>query len=331
MKRIYLFLLACLAVHLAGFALPNSSVLLQHKGNVTVYLLEEFQKALDDAVDGDTLFLSKGTYPGFTIDKKITVRGAGQETIVNSGIIISIPDTVTLTSTLLEGLFVGYVYDYDRSASPITVKKSVNGLKIKQCHFGGISFTGKFYDVLIDRCFCASNFEFPNNDKNAVKSMIVKNSIINAAYPTDVTTKDIAFVNCNIRQFYYYWHSYASDFRGSLINCILSGGSSQNTLQSVTLINTLLNEYVISNTTYGENYYKETDSKLIDDYTLKCKYTDEQLLEKGYIGNDGTVVGCNGGSTPYTLTLAVPAVTASDVKLDVEQRKLNVNLTISAE
>ena len=48
----------------------------------------------------------------------------------------------------------------------------------------------------------------------------------------------------------------------------------------------------------------------------------------GYIGNDGTVIGCNGGATPHTLKLAVPEVTSADVKLDAAQRQLNVDLIL---
>ena len=79
---------------MACYALPTSSVLLQHKGNVVVYPLDSLNAALRDAVDDDTLFLSKGGYPSFTIDKKITVRGAGQETVVAGTITVAIPDSV---------------------------------------------------------------------------------------------------------------------------------------------------------------------------------------------------------------------------------------------
>lgn len=324
MKKFFSLLLAFLGISSASFALSNSTVLLQHQGNVIVYELDSLNAALRDAVDGDTLFLSKGTYPGFTVDKKITVRGAGQETIVQY-VDVDIPDSVTLASTLLEGLNISA----STGNRTITIRQSVNGLKIKQCYFDDIKFYGKLYDVFIDRCFCNGTFEFPNGTTNAVKSMIVKNSKINVLYPTDVTTTQISFVNCNVRSFYYFWHSYAADFRGSFINSILSGGSSQNTLTSMTLINTLINQYGISNTSYLENYYKEDNDVINQNQNLECIYTTDELLEKGYIGNDGTVIGCYGGATPYTLTLAVPTVKSSDVKLDAENRVLNVNLKLS--
>ncbi len=340
MKRYFLLIISAMMFSIAGYSLPNASVLLQHKGNVIVYHMDSLQAALRDAVDGDTLFLSEGKYSDITINKKITLRGEGSKTIVKS-IRIEIPDTVTLTSTLLEGLNI-CASDGQRN---IVVAKSVNGLTIKQCYFESIDFYGIFRDVLIDRCLCNGSFKFPNKEKNSVKSMIVKNTRISELYPLDITTKDISFINCDIKRFYYFWHSYASDFRGSLINCIVGDGSTQTPLQYCTLINTLLDDFPIRNTANDQNCYiiKIGDFDELFEYygiagdsgmgisSFRCIYSDEELLEKGYIGNDGTIVGSNGGTTPYTLDLAVPYVKASDIKLDSERRVLNVKLTISAK
>ena len=57
--------------------------------------------------------------------------------------------------------------------------------------------------------------------------------------------------------------------------------------------------------------------------------TDEQLKTNGYLGADGTIVGINGGDTPFTLESSVPTVTSSELNLDLENRKLNVKLTVS--
>lgn len=100
---------------------------------------------------------------------------------------------------------------------------------------------------------------------------------------------------------------------------------------SATLINTMFGPYVVHTSTYQENCYKLTNNAVKDNTQAPtCIYSDEELMEKGYIGNDGTVIGCNGGATPYTLVPAVPVVTESDVKLDAEKRELNVKLTLTA-
>lgn len=334
MKKIVCSIFSLLCIGMACYALPTSSVLLQHQGNVVVYPLDSLNAALRDAADGDTLFLSKGVYPGFTIDKKITVRGAGQKTIAEE-VTIAIPDSATLTQTVLEGINVGGM----TGQRAVLVTSQVSGLKIKQCYFDRIDFSGgAYHDVLIDRCMCLHYFNLPSN----VKSMIVKNSRIGEVHNTEKTSTQISFINCNIRSWYYYWHSYLSDFKGSFINCILGAGSAQTPL-ICTVINTFINANVplqgdefsgFEGSAYAENIYKEEGVNNViknNSAFIECIYSDDELMEKGYVGNDGTVIGTGGGMTPYTLELAVPKVQSSDIKLDNENRKLNVNLILTAE
>ena len=53
------------------------------------------------------------------------------------------------------------------------------------------------------------------------------------------------------------------------------------------------------------------------------------LEDKGYIGTDGTVVGIEGGSAPFTLEPSVPKVTNSTVAYDAANKLLKVNLTVT--
>ncbi len=313
---------------IAGYSLPNASVLLQHKGNVVVYHMDSLQTALRDAVDGDTLFLSKGEYPGFTIDKKITVRGEGQETIIAGRVIVDIPDSVTLESTLLEGLrILKYYDDTEHSGYSVRVMTPLNGFKIKQCFLNKMAFEKTMSDVIIDRCYISEDFIL----SKSTKSLRANNSRFYRVKFPSKSSKDIDFVNCNILSF-----SDFEYFRGAAINSITGYGRTGNyvTFDSASFINSLICTYrlTVDNSCYVENsWYYAINTKLVNDYSLSCIYTDEELLENGYIGNDGTVVGSNGGSTPYTLELAVPSVKASDVKLDAEKRVLNVKLTITAK
>lgn len=333
MRKRYLCTLACLlAMCVAGFALPNSSVLLQHKGFVTVYHQDSLNVALAAAVDGDTLFLSKGTYPGFTIDKKLTVRGAGNgETIITGMITIAIPDSVTLESTVLEGLSLKpYVNDgYDNNFN-ILVTKPLNNFKIKQCDFEKLMFERTMNGVVIDRCYCSGYLALPEY----VRSLTANNSKIaklrfrnNTTSYTHDSSKQLTFVNCNVLSFENF-----ENFKGTFINSITGYGrtGSQVSFSSCSFINTLICDYrlTIDGTCYTENVWTDGSTKLVSDYNYNCMYSDEELIEKGYIGNDGTVIGCNGGATPHTLKLAVPEVTSADVKLDAAQRQLNVDLIL---
>ena len=323
MKKILSTILGLLCLGTTGRALPTSSVLLQHEGNVVVYPLDSLNAALRDATDGDTLFLSKGEYQGFTIDKKITVRGAGEESVIRGQVTVAIPDSVTLTSTLLEGLhFNGYTNN-----NGIIVTKPLNGLKLKQCYIESLKCEAVMHDVRIDRCRVSQVLYF----ENYVKSMVANNSRIYRVSLAWNSSKDITFVNCNVLSFGTFEY-----FNGTLLNSITGYGGvgSYVSYKSCSIINSLVCTYrlTIDDTCYKENCWTDgSDTKLVSDSWLGCKYSDEELLEKGYAGNDGTVIGSNGGATPYTLELSVPKVASADVKLDNENRRLNVNLILTAE
>ncbi len=325
---------------MTSFALSEGSVLLQHDGNVRVYQPDSLQDALNDAVDGDTLFLSKGKFDGdIKIEKKVTLRGVGKETIVNGDITIAIPDSVTLESTLLESLNLGYVAIYEGMlVGDVKVTKPVNGLTIKKCLLWKVNLSATMHDVVIDRCSITSEFIISSEK---VKSMNVVNSKVQQLKPTQniVTSREISFINCNINSFYYYWDDYTDYYRGSFINCIIGGGSNQQYFYQTTFINCLLTPYIISiNRNVKSDCYEEENQEILktnyssylDDY-LDCKYSTEELMAKGYLGNDGTVVGCNGGATPWCLVPSVPAVVESNLLLDVENKKLNVTLKLLAK
>ena len=55
----------------------------------------------------------------------------------------------------------------------------------------------------------------------------------------------------------------------------------------------------------------------------------DDRLTKGYICKDGTVVGVEGGKTPYSLTPSGPKETSSTVKVSDSEKKLNVSITVS--
>ena len=55
----------------------------------------------------------------------------------------------------------------------------------------------------------------------------------------------------------------------------------------------------------------------------------DDRLNKGYICKDGTVVGVEGGKTPYSLTPSGPKETSSTVKVSDSEKKLNVSINVS--
>ena len=74
---------------------------------------------------------------------------------------------------------------------------------------------------------------------------------------------------------------------------------------------------------------EEGDANLLND-TIECKFSEAELLEKGYVGTDGTVVGIFGGSIPFTLAPSMPRVTEHSIVVDADKKKLNVTLKVTA-
>lgn len=179
-----LFLMACLAVW--GVQMSNAqsgTIALHHEGKVTIYDSGNIQSAVDASVKGDTLYLSEGTFGGFTITK---------------------------------------IRQYRRNA------------------------------------YC-------------------ENCIVNSRY----------------------------SFVGTLKNCL----------------------YKDDNGTRVDCYKDESWS--FND--LDCSLTNEELATKGYYGTDGTIVGCYGGTSPFSLIPATPHIKEHSLEVDELGTTLKVTLKIGTE
>ena len=74
MKKILSIAICLLASIVLAHAESTSKCLLQHQGTVQLFDADKIANAITAAVDGDTIYLTAGEFPGFTINKKITVR-----------------------------------------------------------------------------------------------------------------------------------------------------------------------------------------------------------------------------------------------------------------
>lgn len=68
------------------------------------------------------------------------------------------------------------------------------------------------------------------------------------------------------------------------------------------------------------------DAKMLNNQLL----TPEQIKELGWIGTDGTIIGCMGGSAPYTLEIDEPHVTSKNIVVDNDERKIAVTLKVES-
>lgn len=310
MKRILTLIVCMMSISMTLFAASFAKCLLQHKGGVKIYNSDAIETAIKNAVEGDTIFLTDGKFPGFTVNKKITVRGAGQGTKITGDINVSISGNPTLTQTVLEG--------FDATDRNVTLTTAMNGLKIKQCKFKYLTVNANINDAIIDRCYISDEL----SQVSSIKGMTVINSYVQLGYRYSSTDSPINYVNC------YVYPYYIDRIAGTFINSIIGSGSwdSLKTANNCNFISCLIrfsNSYTVGSSCTEQNCYHDSasssGSEKVDD-----------LESLGYLGNDGTVVGRYGGLTPYTLDLAVPKVTENTITLDPTTRILNVSLKVTA-
>lgn len=310
-----LFLAVCLVMlGISASAVTVNKVLLQHKGNVTLFDGDDMQSAIDAAADGDIIYMTLGAFnKPFTINKEISIRGVGEKTVVNGDVTVDIPNSPKLENTLMEGV---------RVIGTLDVKSPVDDMVISKCKIDNVKFSAEVGGAVLDRCFIVTSLALSAN----IKDITVNNSKINKLTASTGTNKKTTFVNCNIDLMY------PDNFCGTIINSIIDYRSSN--IESSVLMNTLINSYFSSSvattsvTVDCYYHYSGSGGGIIAD-NCSSSLTDEQLKSKGYLGTDNTVVGINGGDTPFTLVSSVPTVTSSELNLDLENRKLNVKLIVS--
>ena len=330
MKKQLIMMACMLMASIAAFAGTNSKILLQHEGGVKVYDSDQMTQAINDAVKGDTIFLSEGSFGGFDLTKEVMIRGCGTTTIITGAVKIAVAGNPTFSAPLLDALKIN---------NTLTVSQPCKKLHIRKCLItGNISFTAKSEDVLIDRC---SNINSNTNQfimSSNIVSMTVMNSNIYCLYSNGVAANAVNFINCNIVS------RYSDITEQTFTNCIFGIGGYYYASYSSSYYTRTLTNCTLLNCLYNTNATAPFDSNVGNSILQSCygvnngqsyltSMSKDDLLANGYLGNDGTIVGIDGGNTPYVgyMLPAAPKVTDSSVKLDLDNKKLNVSLKVTAE
>lgn len=293
----------------AGAATINKA-LLEHNGEVTLYDGDKVQDAVNAASDGDVIYLTLGTFKPFNVTRKITIRGTGDTSIIDGDVTISIPGASKLTSPLLESLAV---------SGTVHVGAQVDDLIIRKCKIGTFTIGAQIDGAVLDRCYITNTLTL----SSYIKGMTVVNTKLYSVNANSGATQNTTFVNCN------FFRLFTNNFSATIINSIIQCYGYSQTISSTVILNTIIYSMTVGSSSVAQNCYLNTNASVGSD----CEYSlsISSLQSKGYLGNDGTVVGIYGGDTPYTLDPSVPQVTSSDIKLDTKTKKLNVKLTVSPE
>lgn len=321
-KRFFVSMAVVLLVSLTASAISINKAMLQHEDQVTLFDGDKIQDAVDAAVDGDIIYLTLGTFKPFDVTKKIAIRGTGETSVIDGDVNISIPGSAKLTSPVLEALTV---------SGTVNVGAQVDDMIIRKCKIANFTIGAQVDGAVLDRCYITNTLTL----SSYVKGMTIVNTKLYAVKANTGATQNTTFVNCN------FYRIYAPNFSGTIINSIIccsgnnngTSGYNESKISSTVLLNTLYAPSVsYSTSSVFQNCYNLSSnySDLLS-VTCDCKYDTSYLQSKDYLGTDGTVVGIYGGETPYTLEPSVPKVSSSDLQLDMEQKKLNVTLTVSPQ
>ena len=302
MKKILFAILFLTMMSIQSVKAQSSIVALHHEGNVTLYSGTQLQEALDVAVEGDTLYLSEGTFPSIDVDNGQVVIGTGEKTIIAGNVTANSKESEKSYNCVLDGLYV---------TGNISISGGMKGMLITQCTFSNLSHTGTTgltVECVVARCWAKSSV-----DLGFFTGLSILNSKIANIKGYAYNNGGAVLTNCNIGKV----TTGYNDFFNTYINCIIDNFDSESSTKQVSLLYC----YVSGNT---------SKASLQNCYVSQETILDENLhaSANGYLGNDGTEVGITGGDSPYTLTPSSPHVSAHSIEVDAVNQKLNVTLTI---
>lgn len=163
------FIVYFLALLFSMNAKSQSVIALDHNGLSTFFT--DVQVAVNNAVSGDIIYLPGGSFPGFNVDKKLTIIGAG----------FSPDSTIATTRTIITGDIVMINGDCDG------------------CVFTGLRVNGSIFssngsdndNVQVSRCFVTLGiypYSFPDSE----------NWVISECYVRDIGNLSNSFVTNNL-------------------------------------------------------------------------------------------------------------------------------------
>lgn len=297
------------------------SAVLHRQGIVTVYSPSHFSDAFANAEQGDTIYLSEGIWnKDLEIVPRLTVIGSGMGTIITGNLTIKSVSNVASIISSVQGIDI---------RGNLIVDAPGSSTKVSQCRVGGyVSLQGVINNpISFDRCYFHQFYLAENAPDVQVVNCKIE-QIFGDSKPEQALVK-----NCTIKLLDSSNTGYNGLARAMYTNCIIGGWSEgaqsggQNDLMMINCLgNTDQSEEPWFQYYYRENCWFNTNFTVDDE--VNCSLTKDQLTAAGYLGTDNTVVGCEGGVAPFTLTPAVPRITDHTISVDSSTKKLNVTLTI---
>lgn len=364
MKRLSLIFAALMLAILPSIADDgNATITLSHNGITTTFPYNQPYAAVDNAVDGDTIYFGAGKVEGdFTLTKKLTFIGVGADreyhseingyypyTEYSGNIVINLPENTKLASRLFEGIYFSW------ASSDITFQTFTQNVMFKKCYISRSINNGPqgINGLYFDRCEIAdricSSIWYVNN-------VICRNCKLRDSGAPNRYAQNWHFYNCTFTNLSIYGSSapdgtsynYCGECQGIFVNCIFNSHYNddyrslplfayrsdypETTIASFTnclfypQIEELGVDMFAPGTTTSEIMYytKKDDSSNAIEFLTK-----EELEQNNYFGTDGTVVGCYGGKNPFSLHQSQAKISSAKVHLDKEEGNIQIKVNVS--
>lgn len=352
MKKLFISLILAL-ISIADIKAQDVQLATLQKGEDTqiFYGSNAFKEAMAAAEHGNTITLSPGTFNATTINKAVTIYGAGYEIEVDKEKLATEPAkyptringdfSIALDSIdgqPAKGLYIEGVY----SNNTITVTKRLVEANFVKCRFEYFRcgyYSDEIWQVTENcsfiQCKVADRF-FPGHPI----SMVISNSIINkliesAAYSFLMVQNSVIILMSEVVKGGVIKNSIIGDIGYEFDrDHVLAGDCSLHSnvcpYHNIFGNAEALNKPIIKDgnwidtslftTLFGKDGIKEYSD------TYSYQLTDE--AKKTYIGTDGTEIGIYGGETPFSPVLTIPRITQKEIAPKTENGKLKVNIKV---
>lgn len=330
MKKRFLLMLAIMATAMVTYAQQVAT--LTHDKTITAYYGgTALKEALTAAADGDVITLSDGVFDVTTIDKAVSIIGAGMEYVngkhtkrtslacsSTSYIKIAVDGVLNVMNVnFIQGLYLQKVLSSSNFVKCRFNKKTFNSAGSANCK--NVSFLQ-----------CRMSYLYHQSGDVAYYQNCLIEAGTNSGNFSIAKGSSISFINCTISADFY--HCYTGTFVNSVL-CSSSSSSayipSDNTCSATNCLSFIKAN---SSTTILANVQRTNCYS----YASKWMFKDDSFYEltdeakAAVSSSDGTEVGMYGGVYPYDPIPEGPRITKFNVaKSSDTENKLNVEVEVT--
>ena len=309
--------MVALVCAVVGYAQQSTLVAtLTHEETITSYYgTFAFQKAVEAAVSGDVITLSGGIFKAVTIDKPITVRGAGMDgdnpTIISGSFEVSAPESEHFLT------FEGVKFD-----SNIIIFKygSSNYINFNKCDIKSLDIYNASLISTITNCIVRGG-RIGNEDKVTMINCLI--GIEEGCLETG-----ISIINSVI-----HLNNSAHITPGSFVNCIfVNDTDSEFSTEGICTFKNCVcigNGDLFTNPDFCTNCYSGQNINIFEGSDWKKPLT--EAAKATLKGDDGSDVGIYGGFLPWSTIPSYPQISKLNIsKRTTEDGQLSVEVKVNS-